>query len=257
MEKSSITAVQSLERALKILEVLGKNPKGLGVTEISREVDLHKSTVYRLLSTLAKWGYVEQEKENEKYKLGLKIIELSNNVLSNLELRKVARPYLEELMEYANEVVHLCVLRDGEAVYIDKVECPNTIRMYSQIGKRAPVHCTGVGKALLAFLPQEEAISILKTKGLPQKTPSTITSLEEMLNHLEEIKKLGYSIDDVEHEEGIRCVAAPIFDHTGQVVASLSVSGPDYRVTRERVPELAVKVKEIAQKISRRLGYSQ
>ncbi|ABY95602.1 MULTISPECIES: IclR family transcriptional regulator [Thermoanaerobacter] len=256
MEKSNITAVQSLERALKILEVLGKNPNGLGVTELAREVDLPKSTVYRLLSTLAKWGYVEQEKENEKYKLGLKIIELSSNILNNLELREVARQYLEELMEFANEVVHLCVLRDGEIVYIDKVESHNTIQMYSQIGKRAPVHCTAVGKAILAFLPQEEAISILKTKGLPRKTPNTITSLEEMLKHLEEIRRLGYAIDNVEHEEGIRCVAAPIFDYTGQVVASVSISGPEYRVTWEKVPGLAVKVKEITKKISQRLGYS-
>jgi DNA-binding IclR family transcriptional regulator len=248
-------AVQSLERALKILDVLAKNPDGLGVTEISREIDLHKSTVYRLLSTFVKWGYVDQDKKLEKYKLGLKIVELSNCILSSLGLREVARPYLEELMKYANEVVHLCVLSDGEVVYIDKVECPSTIRMYSQIGKRAPVHCTGVGKAILAFLPEEEAIRILKAKGLPQKTPNTITNLEEMLKHLEKIRELEYAVDNVEHEEGIRCVATPLFDHTNKVVASISISGPDYRVTEDRIPELAEKIKEIAQQISRKLGY--
>ncbi len=247
--------VQSLDRALKILEVLGNNQKGLGVTELAHEVDLHKSTVHRLLNTLAQRGYVEKDQETEKYKLGLKIVELSNKILTNMELREEARSYLEELMKYANEVVHLCVLREGEVVYIDKVECPNTIRMYSQIGRRAPVHCTGVGKAILAFLPEDEIISILKTKGMPQKTPNTITDLQEMLKHLKEIRHLGYAVDEIEHEPGIRCVAAPVWDHTGQVVASISVSGPAYRLTRERVPELAVKVKETGLKISRRLGY--
>lgn len=247
--------VQSLERALKILEVLGNHQKGLGVTELAHEVDLHKSTVHRLLGTLAQRGFVEQDSETERYKLGLKIIELSNKMLTNMEVRQEARPYLEELMQFANEVVHLCVLRQGEIVYIDKVECPSTIRMYSQIGRRGPVHSSGVGKAILAFLPQEEVVRILQDKGMPRKTPNTITDIDEMLNHLAEIRLQGYSVDEVENELGIRCVAAPIWDHAGQVVASISVAGPESRVTRERVPELASKIKETGLMISHRLGY--
>lgn len=247
--------VQSLERALKILEVLGNNQKGLGVTELAHEVDLHKSTVHRLLGTLVQRGFVEQDSDTERYKLGLKIIELSNKMLTNMEIRQEARPYLEQLMEYANEVVHLCVLRQGEVVYIDKVECPSTIRMYSQIGRRGPVHCTGVGKAILAYLPEEEVVRILQEKGMPRKTANTITEIDAMLIHLEEIRTQGYSIDEVENELGIRCVAAPVWDHSGQVVASISIAGPESRVTKERVPELAIKLKETGLEISRRLGY--
>lgn len=254
MATGNAQVVQSLDRALNILEVLGNNPKGLGVTDLSHEVDLHKSTVHRLLMTLAQRGYVEQDKETDKYKLGIKIVELSSKILSNMELRNVARPFLEELMEIANEVVHLCVLREGEIVYIDKVEFPS-IRMYSQVGRRAPVHCTGVGKAILAYLPQDKVINILKTKGMPAKTPNTITNLTDMLSHLQEIRQLGYAVDEIEHELGIRCIAAPIFDHTGEVMASISIAGPESRLTKERVPKLAPIVKDFAFKISQRLGY--
>ncbi|SHE75496.1 transcriptional regulator, IclR family [Caldanaerobius fijiensis DSM 17918] len=255
MKGSKIKNIQSLDRAIQILEVLGNNPSGMGVSELSRVVNLPKSTVHRILDTLLQKGYVEKNSEKEKYKLGLKIVELSNKILANMELRSEARPYLEELMNYVNEVVHLCVLRDGEMVYIDKVECPNPIRMYSQIGRRIPVHCTAVGKATLAFLPKDEVIRILEMKGMPRKTQNTITDLQQLLNHLEEVRRLGYAVDDIEHEEGIRCVAAPIFDGTGQVVAAISVAGPDFRITIERIPELADKVREVAQKISQRLGY--
>lgn len=255
MKGSKIKNIQSLDRAIQILEVLGNNPSGMGVSELSRVVNLPKSTVHRILDTLLQKGYVEKNSEKEKYKLGLKIVELSNKILANMELRSEARPYLEELMNYVNEVVHLCVLRDGEMVYIDKVECPNPIRMYSQIGRRIPVHCTAVGKATLAFLPKDEVIRILEMKGMPRKTQNTITDLQQLLNHLEEVRRLGYAVDDIEHEEGIRCVAAPIFDGTGQVVAAISVAGPDFRITIERIPQLADKVREVAQKISQRLGY--
>lgn len=255
MKGSKIKNIQSLDRAIQILEVLGNNPSGMGVSELSRVVNLPKSTVHRILDTLLQKGYVEKNSEKEKYKLGLKIVELSNKILANMELRSEARPYLEELMNYVNEVVHLCVLRDGEMVYIDKVECPNPIRMYSQIGRRIPVHCTAVGKATLAFLPKDEVIKILEMKGMPRKTQNTITDLQQLLNHLEEVRRLGYAVDDIEHEEGIRCVAAPIFDGTGQVVAAISVAGPDFRITIERIPELADKVRKVAQKISQRLGY--
>lgn len=250
-----MSSIQVLERAISILEFLGDNPKGVGVSELSRQLNLPKSTVHRILDTLLQNGYVEKNIDNDRYKLGLKIVELSNKILSNMELRNEARPYLEELMNYANEVVHLCVLRDGEMVYIDKVECPNPIRLYSQIGRRIPVHCTAVGKATLAFLPQEEAIRILKEKGMPRRTQNTITDLQTLLNQLEETRQLGYAVDDIENEEGVRCIAAPIFDYRGRVTAAISISGPDYRVTKERIPELAEKLKETARKISERLGY--
>ncbi|ADQ06242.1 transcriptional regulator, IclR family [Caldicellulosiruptor hydrothermalis 108] len=247
--------IQVLERAINILELLGEKPKGIGISEISRELNLPKSTVHRILDTLLQKGYVEKNMENDKYKLGLRIVELSNKILSNMELRNEAHPYLEELMNYSNEVVHLCVLRDGEMVYIDKVECPNPIRLYSQIGRRVPVHCTAVGKATLAFLPREEVISILQRKGMSRRTKNTITDMQKLLNQLEEIRELGYAVDDVENEEGVRGIGAPVFNYTGRVVAAISIAGPVSRITKERIPDLAEKLKETAQKISERLGY--
>lgn len=255
MTTRNTQVVQSLDRALKILEVLGNHPKGLGVTNLASEVDLHKSTVHRLLVTLAQRGFVEQDRDTEKYKLGLKILELSNKILTHMELRQEARPFLEELMEYANEVVHLCVMHEGEVVYIDKIEFPDAIRMFSQIGRRQPVHCTGVGKAILAYLPENKVVEILESKGMPRKAPNTITDIKEMLEHLKKIRQRGYAIDDVENEIGIRCIAAPIFNHTGEVIASLSIAGPESRLTSERIPELGAKVKETGLKISRRMGY--
>lgn len=247
--------VQSLDRALAILEELSRHESGLGVTDIGSILGLHKSTVHRLLYTLMVRGYVEKDIETEKYRLGLKVVELGQIRLENTEIRAEARPYLVKLMEQTNETVHLCILENGEVVYIDKVESSNTVRMYSRIGRRAPMHCTGVGKAIAAFLGEEEVRRIVREKGLPRKTDTTITELDELLKHFEIIRKQGYAIDDEEHDYGIRCVAAPVRDYKGDVIASISVSGPSMRITKERINDLAAKVIETALNISKRLAY--
>jgi len=247
--------VQSLDRALAILEELSRHESGLGVTDIGSMLGLHKSTVHRLLHTLMMRGYVEKDVETEKYRLGLKVVELGQVRLENIEIRTEARPFLKELMELTNETVHLCILENGEVVYIDKVESSNPVRMYSRIGRRAPVHCTGVGKVILAFLKEDEVRRIVDEKGLPRKTDTTITELDQLLKHFELIREQGYAIDDEEHDSGIRCVAAPVRDFKGNVIASISVSGPTSRITRERLNDLAAKVTKTALNISKRLGY--
>lgn len=251
-----MSKVQSVDRALKILEVLSDYPDGIGISDLARELDLAKSSTHRLLATLMSRSYVTQNKKTENYSLGTKIIELSGSILDNLNVRNVAKSELEELCKNTNEVVHLCIYENGEVIYIDKYESNQTIRMHSRIGKRAMIHSTGVGKVLLSGMEKEEISKIIEEKGLPAKTPKTITTYEELIKRLEKIKEIGYEIDDVENEEGIRCIAAPIFNHVGKIIASFSISGPDIRMTREFIEnELVEPVLETSEKISRQMGY--
>ncbi|MCL5779914.1 MAG: IclR family transcriptional regulator [Firmicutes bacterium] len=258
MKSERDNVVQSLDRALDILEELSRHESGLGVTEIGSIVGLHKSTVHRLLHTLMLRGYVEKKNDTEKYRLGLKLISLGQARLDSMEIRSEARPFLQELMEQTQEAVHLCLWENGKVVYIDKVESRNSVLMYSRIGRVAPIHCTGVGKVIAAFQHEEEVIKIIKESGLVYKTDKTITQLDKLLKHFEEIRRQGYAIDDEEHDPGLRCVAAPVRDYKGNVIASISVAGPTVRVTKDRIEkELATMLIETANKISRQLGYRQ
>ncbi|WP_238457075.1 IclR family transcriptional regulator [Desulforamulus putei] len=246
--------MQSVERAISILEVLERSSEPLGVTEISNRLALHKSTTFGLLHTLESKGFVNQDPENGKYKLGLRLFEIGENVHKRMNLRYQARPFLQKLVKEFNETVHLVVKTDNEYVYIDKVEGPQAIRMYSQIGKRALMHCTGVGKSILAFLSEDELEDILNSIELTEFTPNTITNLTQLKDQLVKIKKQGYSIDDEEIEIGLRCVAAPIFNHNGEAIAAISIAGPTTRMTYERIAELIVPIKETALAISSTLG---
>ncbi|MDT8860353.1 IclR family transcriptional regulator [Alkalihalobacillus sp. MEB130] len=251
-----MSTVQSIERAMKILELLSKKPKGLGVTEIHNELELPTTTIHRILSTLAKYNVVVKESDTDKYSLGLYLLHLTSSILENMDIRMVARPFLEELRDETNEVIHLCIHEEGEAVYIDKVENTQKIRISSQVGYRALMHCTGVGKALLAGMSEESVREIINKKGLPKFTETTITDYEVLIDHLKIIRERGYSIDELEHEENIRCIAAPIFDFQGEVIAGISIAGPSSRVTRERVErELVPIILEKSKRISEALGY--
>ncbi|WP_027363970.1 IclR family transcriptional regulator [Desulfotruncus alcoholivorax] len=254
--KSSDRIVQSVERALKILEALGDSGGSMSINEISEQVGLHKSTVHRLLGTLGSKGFVQQEALTMRYKLGVKVLELSNKMLSSLDVWKEALPYMQRLANTTGEAIHLAIINDYEVVYIGKVEGTSSIPMYSQIGKRAPVHCTAVGKVILSHFAEDDMRYIISKKGLTAKTERTIVDVNQFLNHLEEIRKRGYAIDDEEHEIGIRCVAAPIRDYRCQVIAALSITGSVNRLSRERISEMANQVREAANLISRRLGCS-
>jgi IclR family transcriptional regulator, KDG regulon repressor len=251
----SNSSVQSVERALIILDVLKENPNGLGITEIAKRLDVAKSSAHRLTTTLCSFGFVRKNIESDKYLLGLKVVELGEAVLESLDLRTVASPFLQELVNELGETVHLVILENSEIVYIDKIESPKTIRMYSRIGKRAPVHCTGVGKAMMAFLHEEEINQIIINRGLKRYTEYTHTTKGELLKNLEEIRNSGYSIDEQEHELGIRCVAAPVFDHKNKVIAGISVAAPINRLDTTMIDKYAAKITNCAGKISRGLGY--
>ncbi len=246
--------VQSVERAVKILEELALEKEGLGVTELSHRVDMHKSTVHRLLTTLLNLGYVEQNTVTEKYRLGMKLLFLGGAILERMDIRHEARGLLEELSEIVNEAVHLVVPDGFRAIYIDKLDSNRTIRMYSQVGRIAPLHASAVGKVILAFSDENFVDKVIK-RGLQKNTSKTITEPKKLLAHLKNVREQGYAIDDEENEEGIRCIGAPVFDYTEEVIGAISVSGPTVTVTKERVDQIAENVMECARKISLRMGW--
>lgn len=247
--------VKSVSRALDIISFVSMKKGGLGVTEIANQMDINKSSVYRILSTLVQYGYVEQDHETGRYKLGYKFLEVSSRLLESMDLREEAKPYLSELESETNEVIHLVVYDQGEVVYIEKLDGNETLRMHSKVGKRAPMHCTSVGKAILAYLPPAVVVDILERKGLPVHTDHTITNREQFLQELVEVRRNGFALDLEENEYGITCIAVPIFDHLGKVVAAVSISGPTMRMTKERLQLLNPRVISIGKQISARLGY--
>ena len=241
MEKAT---VQSIDRALSIIEALAGEKEGLGVTEISTRVGLHKSTVHRLLSALGERGYVEQ-RSGGAYRLGMKIVELSSLYLNQVELKTEAQPYLRRLLQLTKQPVHLSMLDGLEIVYIDKIETIHSIRMYSQIGRRSPALCTASGKALLSGLPDAE---------LCERIRST-TDPEALIKEVRLTRQRGWSRDDQEHEPGIRCIAAPIYDYRGNIIAAVSTAGLKQIITPARDEEIAGFVMDAALSISRRMGY--
>lgn len=247
--------VQSVERALSILEVLSDYIEGLGVTELSEKVGLHKSTVYRLLSTLIHAGYVVQDMETNKYKITVKLFELGSKKIEGMDLLTASKPYTKRLMEKLNEVVHLVIMDETDIIYIDKVEADNPIRMASTIGKRSPLYCTATGRAMLAYLPEEEVIEIWEKSEIEKKTENTITDFNLFLNHLDQIRKQGYAVDNEEHELGVRCVGAPVFNRFGKVEGAISISGPSNRVTQDMVEDIAKEVIKCAELISKEIGF--
>jgi IclR family KDG regulon transcriptional repressor len=246
--------IQSVDRALSILEILKDHPQGLGVTELANRLGVAKSTVHRLLSTLEQYDYVKQSEET-LYRLGLKFLEMNEIVVENLDVVEIARPTLKMLSEQVGEIAHLVMLDERDILYIDKVETSSTIRIYSRIGKRAPLHCTGVGKAILAHMNNSSLDRLLDQIDFQSFTQHTICDKAAFKAELEKVSKRGVAFDDEEHELGIRCIAAPIFDHQGEVHYAISITGPINRMSNQRIEELIPFVKEAANQISKQLGY--
>lgn len=248
--------VQSIERAFTILKVLSNNPDGLRVTILAEKAGLTKSTAHRITSTLVNLGYVQQNPETEKYLLGNQLIRLTSVMLNNMDIIKVAEPFLVNLSRDVNETIHLCVENNEEVLYVDKKERNQNIRMYSTIGSRAPLYCTAVGKILLSGMEPTYFDEVMNRMKFELRTALTITSKEKLKQEIEKVKLQGYALDNVENEEGIRCIAGPIYDYRGKVIASFSISGPTNRVTLDRVnDELVEKVRVTSKLISEQFGY--
>ncbi len=254
-ELMSDNKVQTIDRTLDIIELLATAKEGLGVTEIGHNIGLHKSTVHRLLTALLNRGYIEKDLKNYTYKIGLKFIEISGLFLKKLELKTEALPFMRRLAEIFGQPVHLAILEGTDVVYIEKVELVNSIRMYSQIGRRVPAHCSAIGKILLAGLNAEHLREVLENIKFEKFTPNTIVSKEELQLEIELVKKKGWAVDNEEHEPNIRCIAAPIIDYTGKIIAAVSVSGESHIINLESDLEIPGHVIETAANISKRMGY--
>ena len=253
--------VQTIERVSSILDILAQNAQGISIRELSSTIRLPKGTTHRLLSSLSYFGYVRQEPKTRNYFLGLKFVELGQTLLSQLDLRKEAEPFLRDLAERTNETIHLVILDRNEIVYIDKVETdqnPSGLKMASRIGLRNPAHSSAVGKIILASFSEEELQSFFREKALVKRTQNTITDPILLREHLKIVRKQGYAVDDEENEKGIRCVGAPIYNEIGKTVAAMSITAPAFRVTKKSIQEtLKKEVMETAFRISERLGFRE
>lgn len=247
--------IQAVERALAILDLFDEYASELKHTEISKRVELNKSTTHSLLKTLQKHGYLQQDADSGKYKLGLKLFERGNVAISNLDIRSVSRKYLLDLSRKTGHTLHLVVLDGKEGVYIDKIEGTTANVLYSGIGRRAPFHSTGVGKALVAFKTEQELEKILDGYVFEKRTPNTITNKRDFLEEAGNIRAQGYSFDKEENEPGISCIAVPIRNHSGLVIAAFSVSMPTPQLNREQVDRIIPMMEEAGEHISKQLGY--
>lgn len=235
-EKNPIQVADRLFQAVELLCDRG----AMGLMDISAALGLNKSTAHRVISSLIYMGYVKQNPENSKYEMTFKIVDLSNKLMSKVDIVDTVKPYLRQLMQLTGETVHF-VERDGtEVVYIDKEEASqNTVQMISHIGSRIPVYCSGVGKAMAATLSLPEVEQIWKNSEIIRRTPYTITNYEEFLYTLEEVRRKGYALDNEENETGVRCIAAALPGKNGEAKYAFSISAPINRMDNDRILELA------------------
>lgn len=250
-----VPRVQSLDRALQLLELLGAAREPMGLADLAELVQVDRSTAHRLLGTLGQRGYVNQDARTRRYSLGLKIVELGRHALEGLSLRAVARNYLRELARESGESANLIVRAGRQAVCVELEPSPSILSVTNEIGAVFAPHATAAGKVLLAHVGEADRLAWLGAAVRPAFTPRTLTDLAALTSHLQQVTRQGFAVDDEESHLGVRCVAAPIYDHRGAVVAALSLSGPAMRVTLERLPALTALVVKAARTISAALGY--
>lgn len=250
-------SIQVLERTAEILECFTNGEPQKSLLEISRETGLNKSTVFRILDTLDSLGWVARSSKDGSYRLGLAIFKLGNWAIKGLDFYDVSHPHLEHLAKITGQTVHLGIHDNGKILYLNKLENPGTIiSQPSAIGYRLPMHCTAMGKVLLAFSDNEETLNNIIEKGKLKKfTKNTITKKNILIEELEDIRNKGYAIDNEEVQTGLCCIAAPIRDYTGRVIAAISVSGLKPVFNARRISSLASNVVKSAQYISRDLGH--
>lgn len=247
--------VPTVERTFRILQALASEPKGQGVSELSRRLGLAKSTTFNILTTLEQLGYVYRLNGDGSYHLGLKLFSLSSEVVERIDLRRITAPLLEELVEVTGETANLGTIQGDEAIYIESLPGPGPVKVAAWPGKRLSLHSTALGKALVAFMPEEQVETILTRKGLTAHTANTHISLEALKEELGRVRAQGYALDDEEDMLGMRCIGAPIFDHRGRVVAAVSLTAPAQRMPRSEIPRVARTVLDYARRMCQRLGY--
>jgi IclR family acetate operon transcriptional repressor len=247
--------VQSLVRALTLLNRIAEAPDdGASLTELAQQVGLPSSTAHRLLTTLEQERYVRFDHERRLWSVGVQAFVAGCAFTKTRSLVGLARPHLRHLMEDAGETVNLAVEDQGEAVYLAQVECRQIMRVFARPGSRVPLHCSAVGKAILSAASDKTLSKILHQRGMPRLTVKTITSPSGLRENLARARELGYAVDDEEHAVGLRCIAAPVFDETGDCVGAVSASGPLVRIGEERIAQLGTMVLDASRNISREMG---
>ena len=246
-----MSEIQSLARGLKVLEIMAEMNDGIGVTELADRLEVNKATASRLVHTLLDHGFVEQASDGRRFQLGPVLVQLSRSVINRMPLRETAKPYLHKLVKITGECAHLAIYAQGQALYIDQVESDATLRVNAEVGHMAPLYCTALGKVLLAFgdspLPED----------LEMRTAATIITREKLVLELEKVRKQGFAIDDEEYDEGVRCIAVPVFDFRNKIVGAVGISGPAARVSLDRLEKLAGQVMQIGLELTDRLKFKQ
>lgn len=254
MSNNNKKIIQSVDKAIQIMKCFN-NSEELGVTEISKMLNLHKSTTFGLISTLNANGILEKNDNTGKYKLGLELYRLGTKV--NLSLRGIVIPYLEQLVSIYGETANLVILQDTSVIYLEKVESSHSMRISTLVGGKKPVYCTAVGKAMMAFLPHKDLEDLLCKIKFNKYTDNTIVDKQSLLEFLDEVRKKGYAEDHEELEMGLHCIAAPILNQYKHPFAAISVSGPVTRMSEDLCKEIGGTLVKFAQEISTKLGYVQ
>jgi len=247
--------VQALDRAFAVLDLLGESDIPLGLAQVAASLQLHKSTAHRFLMVLERHRMVERTASG-KFRLGLRLFDLGNRAIEQYDLRDRDQAAQVRLGAETEETAHLCILEAARVIYIDKIEPARSVRMITRIGASNPVHCTAVGKAILSFLPEDRAADVLRRLRFERFTHRTIATAEALRAEMEKTRRRGYAVDDEELEEGLRCIAVPLLDAQRLPVAAVSISGPSFRVTAQKLPTIANQLLVCVRGIAADMGYS-
>ncbi len=246
--------ITALQRGLQLLHLFSESPRGLTAKQVAALSRLPVSTVHRFLANLITAGFLNRDGEGTHH-LGIACFSIGQAAVGQLDIRRLSLPYLQELNQQTRETIHLTVRHGLSAVYVEKLDSPEQLRIHSRIGASVPLHCTAVGKVMLAYMPEDEQERVLPELDVKRLTPNSVGNLQELKAELFRVRKNGYACDLEEHELHIRCVAAPIYDHTGSVQSSLSITAPTLRMPVTRLRRLAPLIQEAGLKISTELGY--
>jgi DNA-binding IclR family transcriptional regulator len=247
--------IQSVDRALQILDLFDEQNKEIKITDISARTGLNKSTLHALLKTLQARGYIDQNDENGRYRLGMKLVERGNFVINSIDIRKICNSFLVDLSAQTGQTTHLGILDGGHGIYIDKVEGQAAIITYSRIGRQLPLHCTAIGKVLVAFQNAERRAQLLLHYDYAAMTGRSITGETAFMEELAQVRAQGCALDDQENVKGVRCVAVPLFDHRGHIAAAISLSTLTSIVDSRDFARYSGFLQDIGRQISVLLGH--
>jgi len=254
MEKGQGTKnIQSIERAVMILEYLSKHPAGSQLTSISKDLSLNKSTTFGLVSTLENLRCIRQDQTTSRYYLGLRLLEFGHSLMSSMDIITVAKPFLRELSAKYDETVNLALLSGNNVIYVDRVQSSKSVRVEMQLHEQVSTYCCSTGKVFLSYMDQQQRESIIEKMDFKPRTIYTITNKAQLLAELENIRNRGYAYDREEYEIGLTCIAAPVLDQEDQVTASISLNAPTARMLQINQEELILDIRQTAKKMAARM----